>query len=968
MSTPRGSAVSPELVQTLLALPDREEQVAKLRAANLLNPEGLSRLLDEAARLARSDPGQARRLAALCADVAERAAAPAAIPRAAYIRAQAHAVNGEFNLALSLIAAARAGYEALGEHMEALRTNVGLMHVLNELGRHQEALEAGRAVLDALEHMAPAEGAEAEGERALLAALVHQNRGVCLALMGRYEDALTAYDAAEHYYRGLDMKERIGDINNNRGIALLQLGRAGEALAAFEAAAAIRAEAGLTLLQAQTLINIGDAHLLLGNYTRSLDALEQARDLIDAIEALAERHILLLDTADAYLALNLYPEALAAYREADQFLRDAGMAHHRARALWGMGAALVAQGQLEEARRALEEAAALFTAADNVPLLSSVMLEQAAVLAAAGDGEGARATARQALLLVSGNGWPVQRVYAHLRLADLLLPDLTEAERHLQEARRLAEPLALPHLRYRLNQRLGHVRLLQGRREDAQTLLEAAVEDVERLRGTLAREVLRTSFLRDKVTAYEDLVQLYLSRGEEAGIRLAFATAERAKSRALVDLLSGVAAPKPATAADPELSARLQVLQADLNAIYNELLGTGNSRPDRTPELQARAIALEQEIGRLRLRAALTAATPDPFAAPLTLDAIQEQLSPDLTLLAYHIVGAEVLAFVATRDQVRVLRGLSTPSQVRQLLARLTAQWDRFRAGRAFVSRHMARLERSVQRLLASLYEALVAPLEETLDDLATSPPAGGEVQPRKLAIVPHGLLHQVPFHALYDGKHYVLERFEVAYAPSATVLVLCQGRGSCHSGRALVMGTSDPQIPAVVREVQAVACCLPQAEVRLDGEATLTALRKQAPGCEVLHLACHGLFRTDNPMFSALKLHDGWLTAIEVMDLEVQGALVTLSACESGRSQVIVGDEIVGLTRAFLGAGAATLLVTLWLVQDETTARLMAMWYQHLGKGMERAAALRAAQLALMDEYPHPYYWAPFVLVGRGW
>ena len=118
--------------------------------------------------------------------------------------------------------------------------------------------------------------------------------------------------------------------------------------------------------------------------------------------------------------------------------------------------------------------------------------------------------------------------------------------------------------------------------------------------------------------------------------------------------------------------------------------------------------------------------------------------------------------------------------------------------------------------------------------------------------------------------------------------------------------------------------------------------------------------------MFSSLKLHDGWLTAADVMQLDLAGALVTLSACESGRNEVLAGDELIGLTRAFLGAGASTLVASLWIVQDQTTASLMEKYYGRLRDGAEPAEALRAAQLAIKEEHTHPYYWAPFVLVGK--
>jgi CHAT domain-containing protein len=179
-------------------------------------------------------------------------------------------------------------------------------------------------------------------------------------------------------------------------------------------------------------------------------------------------------------------------------------------------------------------------------------------------------------------------------------------------------------------------------------------------------------------------------------------------------------------------------------------------------------------------------------------------------------------------------------------------------------------------------------------------------------------------------------------------------------------MSVPDPLIPAVTQEAKAVARHLPGAEVLNDGQATTHALQSASSGCDVLHLACHGLFRSDNPMFSSLKLHDGWVTAADVMRLDLGGALVTLSACESGRNEVFAGDELIGLTRAFLGVGASTLVVSLWVVQDETTASLMEKYYERLGAGAGAAEALRAAQLEIKDERPHPYYWAPFVLVGR--
>jgi len=311
------------------------------------------------------------------------------------------------------------------------------------------------------------------------------------------------------------------------------------------------------------------------------------------------------------------------------------------------------------------------------------------------------------------------------------------------------------------------------------------------------------------------------------------------------------------------------------------------------------------------------------------------------------------------------VRHLGSAASVARLVQQLEVQWDRVGAGREFAERHMELLERLTRQVLSSLYGELMRPLEAYLNE-TMSTDSEGTGAPRKLAIVPHGVLHRVPFHALFDGESYLLERFEVSYAPSAKVYSLCQERIPRGLDNVLALGVADPLIPAVAKEAKAVARHFPAAEVLTDRRATVEALRAKVPDCGVLHLACHGMFRSDNPMFSSLRLCDGWLTATDVLGLDLAGALVTLSACESGRNEVYAGDELIGLTRAFLGAGTATLVASLWLVQDETTAELMEKWYEYLREGVGRAAALREAQLALKDNFPHPYYWAPFVLMGQ--
>ena len=147
--------------------------------------------------------------------------------------------------------------------------------------------------------------------------------------------------------------------------------------------------------------------------------------------------------------------------------------------------------------------------------------------------------------------------------------------------------------------------------------------------------------------------------------------------------------------------------------------------------------------------------------------------------------------------------------------------------------------------------------------------------------------------------------------------------------------------------------------------EATFAAFAENAPHADLLHIACHGQFRPDNPLFSSLHLADGWITVRDICSQSLAASLVTLSACETGLSKVFAGDEILGIARGFLAAGASSLIVSLWNVNDEATGKLMAMLYDQIQRGEAPTASLRNAQLEFIRRGEHPYLWAPFVLIG---
>jgi CHAT domain-containing protein len=249
------------------------------------------------------------------------------------------------------------------------------------------------------------------------------------------------------------------------------------------------------------------------------------------------------------------------------------------------------------------------------------------------------------------------------------------------------------------------------------------------------------------------------------------------------------------------------------------------------------------------------------------------------------------------------------------------------------------------------------APLVHLLPD-----PAGG---PRPLVVVPDGMLHRIPFHALHDGSEHLLNRWDITYAPSLAAAAQAAAR-PVRGRRLLAVGVGHDDAPLIEAEARAVAETGTHETRLLLGEAaTFEAVRDAAAGADIVHLACHGLFRPENPAFSSLRLADRWMRAVDAAELDLDGRLVVLSACETGRVDDREGAEAVGLARGFLAAGARNVIVSQWLADDHSTTDLMTRLHTDLATGAQPVAALRRAQAAVMASHPHPFHWAPFVVAG---
>ncbi|MFZ0634690.1 MAG: CHAT domain-containing protein, partial [Candidatus Acidiferrales bacterium] len=434
---------------------------------------------------------------------------------------------------------------------------------------------------------------------------------------------------------------------------------------------------------------------------------------------------------------------------------------------------------------------------------------------------------------------------------------------------------------------------------------------------------------------------------------------EAAKSRSMTEMIfqSGQSLPT----GDPGQSGlvrRIRDLREDLNWYYHrieleQLRPEENSR-ERVARLQEQAQSRENELLRTLRELPAHERENATLEAPadISLEKVQASLPRDTTLVEYYSAGDRVIAAVVTRDSIDILP-VTVASRVAQYLHLLRFQLAKFRMGAAYVQRFEQPLLRATQNHLESLYVELIAPLRSRLNG-------------KHLVFVPHGPMHFLPFHALRNGEEYLCDAFTISYAPSGTVFALTQQKSSNANSASLVLGVPDARAPQILAEVEAVADLLPQAELLVGEHANSAALRDKGPQVGLLHIATHGRYRQDNPMFSGLRLGDGYLSLYDLYQLRLGASLVTLSGCATGMNVIAAGDELLGLQRGLFCAGATSLLLSLWDVHDRTTAELMKIFYQRLIETRDMAGSLQTAMRQIREQNPHPYFWAPFTLVGK--
>jgi CHAT domain-containing protein/tetratricopeptide (TPR) repeat protein len=830
--------------------------------------------------------------------------------------------------------------------------------------------------------------------------------------LGRPAEALAYYDQSLLIRRATGDRHGEAMILSNMGLAYTATGRPRQALDAFQSALALWRRQGIRSGEGLTLHQLGYAQMRLGEYQAALETLRRGVAVSHAAQERANEAAALATLGTLYTHLGEEDTAFRHLAQARALFSALGDRRGEARTLLYLVKAYRRKGQLAEAVAAGEKSARLYRAMGDPTWEASARIQLGATEMDGGRSARASKELQTALDLA--------RQTRDLNVEAPALAELGRLRLRSGEPGRAAELFAqaLPLLQATGNRAgeadVHHMTadLLReaGDLEGALRESAAAVAIVESLRADVAAPELRATYFsgaHDPFDLHVDVLMRLHDRDQRAGHAAAgLETVERGRARSLVELLAEGRLDLRG-AVDPATRQREQDLHARISWLQGRVVDLRLKGAD--PEAEAAALEKELEAAegdRQRLEEEIRRTSPRyaeiRYPRPLDLAGIQALLDADTALVEYAL-GEPSYVFVVTRAGLEARR-IASEQAIREQVQRLRPALRR--PGRLGRTTYLDAAHR--------LYRMVMSPAVPALQGK------------RKLLIAPDGPLDYVPFEALLtrpapptvadDGLPYLLRRWTVAYLPSATTLAGLRerrrSRAADQGGKALAV-FADPVLPAAAgrhpqpagspgedalrgilddvgltglrplphsrREAEGLAGLFPPGDVALYLDAAATEENLKTSGdvgsARALHFATHALVSARRPARSALVLsrspgskEDGLLQAYELGGLNLRADLVVLSACETGLGRELKGEGIVGLTRAFLHAGAASVAASLWQVADRSTADLMLAFYRHRGQSSQKSEALRLAKLELIagKRFAHPFYWAPFVLSGE--
>jgi len=944
-----------ELLAHLPQLKNKRAQARFLaERPELVQLEVVSWLTDSVRKQAKVDAGRAIALAELGVTIARKLGDQNAIAHSLRAMGNALYLSGENRAAVKSHERARKIFVKLGNETECARTLSASIQPLILTGQYRRAFSAAEQARKIF---------LAEGNEWRLARL-ELNAGNIFQRQGRFTEALECYQRAQRYFLPNQEKdpEALGVALHNIATCLVCLNDLPRALATYEEAREFASKHGMHVLVGQLDYNVALLYYFRGEYSVAVDRL---RATLETSRRDNDRyHIALccLDLSEIYLGVNRSEQAEEMAQHAAEDFQRLEMGYEAGKSLANLALAMSQQGKVGPALELFAKARATFVKEENRIWPSRIDLHQAIIFVEQGRYAEARRLCRAALKVFQASKVPHNIVLCRLLLAQLCLRTgkLDPARQHCSAALKQLRAFEVPALTCEAHHLMGRIQVAATRQKEAYDSYQQARQILEALRSGLNREELKISFMKNRLEIYEGLVELCLARGSsQQGLEEAFEYIEQSKSRSLRDLMFKSASEfRLAPTLDSELRRKVQDLRAEIHwyshSYETEQFRGAKSSPQKLMQIQAEIRKREAELLSVVREMPVSMAESAGLVSPkaVTIEEMRRKMSPGSMLLEYFQIRDRFVAVVLTRDSMEVVP-VAEVSRVNDLLARLQFQFSKFRLTPEYTSAFGDSLLEITRRHLKDLYDALIGPVKKRLTG-------------NHLLVVPHGSLHTLPFQALFDGERYLIDSFSISYAPSATIFSLCHDRSSNQAKGALVLGVPDAAAPVVLYEAKAVAAAIPASELFLGEGATASVLQEKGQQSRFIHIATHGYFRQDDPMFSGIRLGDGILSLYDLYQLRLPAELITLSGCATGLSVVADGDELLGLVRGLINAGAQSALLTLWDVQDRSTAQFMSAFYGHLADCKDKATALQRAAVDIREVYPHPYYWAPFVLLGK--
>ena len=761
------------------------------------------------------------------------------------------------------------------------------------------------------------------------------------------------------------------------------------ALRDFEECRASAAKLGHRWVEAFAMKGLANAHRELGNY---FQALVLQADAIRIFEQLGRKMNIAATMRDAgavYAAMGAYGEARSRYALSLERSREALDIEGQQRNLINLADLALREDQPSAVLRYLGEEFALGTRNDYAPFRCRALLKMGSAHLMLGQGRLALRDWNQALLMA--REFRLQPEEVAVLTAEghyyLKIGSVAVARARFSAGLALAERAGLAQRVLEARRGLAETSRREGDYDEALRQLALTVRTVEALRSRIPGPELRAGFVQDNWKIYEDLINVLSVKHLRAPTghydRLAFEYAERARARSFLDLLAESKAQITKGLTEAQLT-RQGELFAKLSETSAALMR------QRSAENRRAVDKAEQDLAgwSLQLRRTNPQYQQLHYPEPFRVEQAQETAAQlGGVIIEYWLGERRSLVWLTGRHsfQMAVLPGRAEiDRQVRYL--------------RALIARRPS-TEGAVdeyRRAASALYRVLIGPVSSGLS------------RGQNLIFVPDGILHYLPFEALLASSgRYLTEDHAVVYSPSASVVgnlsdgsrpnsysfeLLAYGDPVFDSSaasaaqsrtadlvRGVYAGMSFAPLPNTRREIDTISRTIPVSKRRvyLGQDATEASVKhERLEAYRMLHFATHAVLDEQAPAMSGVVLslaktggEDGILRVNEIFNLELNADLVTLSACQTGLGKLVRGEGVIGLTRAFLYAGARRVTVSLWEVNDMATADFMGIFYRKMQGGMSAVLALRQAKLAMLRSevvaYRHPYFWAPFVVVG---